>query len=118
MVVNPFEFQQARVKQVLFKSQLRSMLYGVREPDAALFSLRDNPVQQWLESVVKPQFGQQPQVRDIERALQQMLAAGQGLVARHGRGQVEEARAGLQEVNTYAERIDGLLTELERGIAA
>ena len=95
MDVNPFEFQQARVKQVLFKSQLRSVLYGVREPDAALFSLRDNPVQHWRNTVVKPQFGQRPPVGDIERALQQVLAAGQGLVAQHGCSQVEEARAVL-----------------------
>jgi hypothetical protein len=37
MALSSLDFQQARIKQVLFKSRLRSVLYGVREADAALF---------------------------------------------------------------------------------
>ena len=37
---NSLDFQQARIKQILFKSQLRSVLYGVREADEAFFRRR------------------------------------------------------------------------------
>ena len=46
MPLSSFDFQQARVKQVLFKSRLRSVLYGVREAEPALFSLADTPLNQ------------------------------------------------------------------------
>ena len=64
MDITALDFQQARIKQVLFKSRLRSVLYGVREAEPALFSLRENPLGQWLEAVVKPKYGTRPEVQD------------------------------------------------------
>ena len=74
MEISAFDIQQARVKQVLFKSRLRSVLYGVRAADPALFSRPDNPLGQWLDAVVKPRYGHHPEVREIETTLQQLLA--------------------------------------------
>ena len=48
MPLSSFDFQQARVRPVLYKSQLRSVLYGVRETEPALFSLANNPLNQWV----------------------------------------------------------------------
>jgi hypothetical protein len=118
MDITTLDFQQARIKQVLFKSRLRSVLYGVREPDAALFSLSDNPLGQWLHTVVKPKYGAYPEVREIERAIQGMLDAGQKLVKQYQRGQIEESRAGLDQVDVYAAQIERLLQSLERTTAA
>jgi hypothetical protein len=115
MPLTPFDFQQARVKQVLFKSRLRSVLYGVREPEPALFSLTDNPLGQWLQTALKPQLGTRPEVYELERTLQQMLRTGQDLATRYQRGQIEEARAGLDQVNSYANHIETLLHTLEQG---
>ncbi|GAB3589515.1 hypothetical protein [Hymenobacter daeguensis] len=115
MPLTPFDFQQARVKQVLFKSRLRSVLYGVREAEPALFSLAENPLGQWLQTSLKPQLGARPEVSELERTLQQMLRTGQDLAARYQRGQIEEARAGLDQVNDFADRIEALLHTLEQG---
>jgi hypothetical protein len=115
MPLTPFDFQQARVKQVLFKSRLRSVLYGVREPEPALFSLTENPLGQWLQTALKPQLGTRPEVYELERTLQQMLRTGQDLATRYQRGQIEEARAGLDQVNGYANHIETLLHTLEQG---
>jgi hypothetical protein len=113
MPLTSFDFQQARVKQVLFKSRLRSVLYGVREADPTLFSLTENPLSQWVQSVMKPQMGSSPAVRELERTVQQMLRTGQDLAARYGRGQIEEARAGLDQINAFADQIDEQLLNLE-----
>jgi hypothetical protein len=118
MPLTSFDFQQARVKQVLFKSRLRSVLYGVREAEPALFSLAENPLGQWLQSSLKPQLGTQPAVRELEQVLQQMLRTGQDLATRYQRGQIEEARAGLDQVNSYADRIEALLHTLEQNAMA
>ncbi|TGE27933.1 hypothetical protein [Hymenobacter metallicola] len=114
MDITTLDFQQARIKQVLFKSRLRSVLYGVREADSSLFSLRDNPLAQWLQTVVKPKYGARPEVLEIERALQNMLSTSQKLATQYQRGHIEESRAGLEQVDVYANQIEKLLQQLER----
>lgn len=114
MNLTALDFQQARVKQVLFKSRLRSVLYGVREAEPGLFALGENPLGQWLEAVLKPRYGHRAEVAGIERQLRQMLDAGQALVRQYQRGELEQARAGLEIIERHAEQIDQLLTQLEK----
>lgn len=114
--LSSLDFQQARIKQVLFKSRLRSVLYGVRDADAALLSRTDNPLGQWLDAVVKPRYGARPEVAQLEAALQRQLDAGRELLRLHQRGQLEEARVGLENIDTHAARIDELLRALEQAV--
>jgi hypothetical protein len=116
MTLSTFDFQQARVKQVLFKSRLRSVLYGVREAEASLFSPTDSPLGQWIQTVLKPSQGPRPEVREAERLLQQMLHTGQDLTTRYQRGQIEEARAGLDQINKQADQIDAVLLSLQHSL--
>ncbi|TGE15777.1 CZB domain-containing protein [Hymenobacter elongatus] len=116
MPLSPFDFQQARVKQVLFKSRLRSVLYGVREAEPALFAYAENPLGQWIQTVLKPEFGNQPAVRELENTLQHMLSTGQDLANRYQRGLIEEARAGLDQVNAFADQIETQLLSLESSL--
>jgi hypothetical protein len=116
MALSKLDFQQARIKQVLFKSRLRSVLYGVREADASLLSMAENPFGQWLATVVKPLYNTRPEVRALEQTLQATLDAGQALVAQYQRGQIEEARTGLSTINDYADKMEELLQSLEKAI--
>jgi hypothetical protein len=118
MDIDSLDFQQARIKQVVFKSRLRSVLYGVREPDAALFSLRDNPFGQWVQTTLVQRLGLTSEVRRIERVLEQMLSHGHDLVRAYQQGRIEFARAGLERIDTYAAEIEGLLLQLEQRNAA
>ena len=115
MELTALDFQQARVKQVLFKSRLRSVLYGVREAEPNLFALQENPLGQWLNTVLKPQYGTRPEVATIERLIRQMLDTGQALVRQHQRGEMEQARTGLEQIERQATEIDKLLTHIEKG---
>jgi hypothetical protein len=116
MALSKLDFQQARIKQVLFKSRLRSVLYGVREAEPSLFSVAENPFGQWLTTVVKPLYNTRPEVRALEQTLQATLDAGQALVAQYKRGQIEEARTGLSAVNSYADEMETLLQSLEKAV--
>jgi len=118
MDINSLDFQQARIKQVVFKSRLRSVLYGVREPDPSLFSPQDNPFGQWLATTLVPRFGPLPAVRTLERTFHQMLLHGQDLVRAYQQGRIEYARAGLEQVETYAAQIDALLQQIEANSGA
>ncbi|MCI1186329.1 hypothetical protein MON38_02780 [Hymenobacter sp. DH14] len=113
MALSSFDFQQARVKQVLFKSRLRSVLYGVREAEPTLFSYADNALGQWIQTSLRPELGNLPAVHELERTVQQMLRTGQDLATRYQRGQIEEARTGLDQINTYADQIEAQLVNLE-----
>jgi hypothetical protein len=112
MDFNTLDFQQARIKQILFKSQLRSVLYGVREADDALFSPQGNALGQWLSDVVKPRYPARPEVREAERLLQQMLNTGRELVTQYRRGQIEESRRGLSQIDGFGEQFVALLQRL------
>ena len=109
---NSLDFQQARIKQILFKSQLRSVLYGVREADDALFSPQGNALGQWLSTVIKPKFPLRAEVREAERLLQDMLRTGQDLAAQYRRGQIEEARQGLTQIDRIGEQLVTVLQKL------
>jgi hypothetical protein len=115
MDINTLDFQQARIKQILFKSQLRSVLYGVREADDALFSPQSNALGQWLGAVVTPKYPGRPEVREAERLLQQMLSTGRDLAAQYGRGQIEEARRGLTQIDRVGEQLVTVLQKLGKG---
>lgn len=112
---NSLDFQQARIKQILFKSQLRSVLYGVRAPDDALFSPQGNALGQWLSDVIKPKFPLRPEVREAERLLQDMLRTARGLATQYGRGQIEEARQGLTQIDRIGEQLVAVLQKLGQG---
>lgn len=114
MDINTLDFQQARIKQVLFKSRLRSVLYGVREPEDSLFVLRENPLGQWLYTVVKPKYSGFPEVRTIELTMQTMLDTGRDLVRLYQRDKIEEARTGLEKIEQFAAQIEALLLQLEQ----
>jgi hypothetical protein len=112
MDVTTLDFQQARIKQILFKSQLRSVLYGVRVADEALFSPKGNALGQWLNDVIKPKYPMRPEVREAERLLQDMLRTGRDLAAQYGRGQIEEARNGLTQIDRIGEQLIAVLQKL------
>jgi hypothetical protein len=116
MPLTSFDFQQARVKQVLFKSRLRSVLYGVREAEPSLFTPHENPLGQWIETTLHPQHGSRPEVRELDHTMRQMLRTGQDLTTRYQRGQIEEARTGLDRIDAFANQIELLLLSLERGL--
>ena len=112
---NFLDFQQARIKQILFKSQLRSVLYGVREADDALFSPQGNALGQWLSTVIKAKFPLRAEVREAERLLQDMLRTGHDLAAQYRRGQIEEARLGLTQIDRIGEQLVEVLQKLGQG---
>ena len=65
-----------------------------------------------------PRFGLSPEIRAMERLLHQMLQRGHELVRYYQQGRIEQARAGLGQVEAYAASIDQVLRQLEQRSAA
>ena len=106
------DIQQASIKLVLFKSQLRSVLYGVRPFEEALLSPRSNPFGEWLATVGRSRYGTEA-LLDVEQAHQQLLMTARDLVSRYQRGQIQDARSYLSQIDATSEQILALLTGLE-----
>ena len=106
------DFQQARIKQILYKSQLRSVLYGVREADEALFSAQGSALGQWLSTEVKPRYPGHPEVREAERLLQQLFSTGRELAAQYRQGHIDESRQGLSRIDRIGEELVAVLQRL------
>ena len=60
-----------------------------------------------------PQHDTHPDVRTLAHTGRQMLRTGQDLATRYQRGQIEEARTGLDQINAYADQIEVQLVNLE-----
>ena len=112
MDLTTLDLQQARIKQILFKSQLRSVLYGVREADEAMFSLQKNALGLWLSTEVKPRYPGRPEVREAERLLLQLLSTGRELATQYRQGQIDEARQGLTRIERVGEELVAVLQQL------
>jgi hypothetical protein len=118
MEYSSFDFQQARVKQVLFKSQLRSVLYGVKEPDSDFFSPRHSPFGVWLHTVGRASYGNLTEVRELEQQLGALLRVAKDLYALYQQGKIEEARSSLNQIDPYNDKITALLQQMEQNAKA
>lgn len=106
------DFQQASIKLVLFKSQLRSVLYGVRQFEEALLSPDGNPFGEWLTMVGRPRYGSQG-LRAVEQAHRLLLQTANDLIRRYQRGELEAARGYMTQIDAVANQIMNLLGKLE-----
>jgi hypothetical protein len=107
------EFQGAIFRHVLFKSRLRSILYGAREADDALFTLNDTPLGQWLYLTVRPKYGSSPQFAEIEGLLLSMLNTARIMVSHCTGEKISVSRQSLERIDVCYTRIERLLADLE-----
>ncbi|RPD50296.1 hypothetical protein DNI29_05735 [Hymenobacter sediminis] len=112
------DFESASVKHLLFKSKLRSFLYGngtsegpIRDPQACIFG-------QWITNRALTDYGHLPESRELDRVHTQIHLEANRLMDLHQSGHQEEAIAGLSEINKMANRITELLRTMEEKLRA
>jgi hypothetical protein len=112
------DFDSALVKHLLFKSKLRSFLYGsgiseapIRDPNVCIFG-------QWINDKVLKQYGYLPESHELNRVHISMHHVANRLMDLHQQGLQEQAIAGLAEVNFLADRITELLRTIQQQLRA
>jgi hypothetical protein len=112
------DFDSALVKHLLFKSKLRSFLYGsgiseapIRDPEACIFG-------QWITNVVMKKYAHIPESQEMNRQHIKIHQEANRLMDLQQQGQQEQAIAGLSEVNYLADQLTQLLRTLEQKIRA
>ncbi len=108
------DFEQAKARHLLFKSRLRSILYDLEVDEAPVLSHHECGVGKWIYGHALTAYGHLPQMKELERVHADIHTSARRLVQLYRAGQVQQARAGLSEMEQIADRLVGLLDQLER----
>ena len=107
------DFEAALVKHMLFKSKLRSFLFGsstnqapIRDPHACSFG-------RWIAERALTTYGHLPESRELDRLHVQIHQTANRLMDLHQQGHSDEAISGLVEVNAIADQITRLMRTME-----
>ncbi|HEX8516684.1 MAG TPA: PAS domain S-box protein [Bacteroidia bacterium] len=107
------DFELAKTKHLLFKSKLRSILYGVEVDEVPVLSHFECTVGKWIYDHALHAYGHHKEVHELERVHEKIHTSARRLVELYRKGNVEEARSGLGEMESVADSLVALLTALE-----
>lgn len=106
------DFQQLRIKHILYKSKVRSVVYGGTFEES--FFSPAGPVEQWFQGVGLARYGHLPEMRALLQAHQQLNATALQLISLYRRGQIDQAHTDLKMIEQKSEQFLADLSALER----
>ncbi len=109
------DFQQLRIKHILYKSKVRSVLYGGTH-DAAFFSQLD-PISLWFRTVGNERYSQEPELHELLRVHQELGQAADVVFSLYKSGRIDQAHEGLESIDAKSEQFLSLLSKLEDRLA-
>ncbi|MDQ3047452.1 MAG: CZB domain-containing protein [Bacteroidota bacterium] len=104
------DFEQARAKHILFKSRLRSILYGIELDETPVLSHYECNVGKWIYNHALRAYGHLTEMVELEKVHAEIHSSARRLVTLYKDGKVEQARLGLQEMENVADHLVELLT--------
>ena len=110
------DFQQLRIKHILYKSKVRSVLYG-GVFDEAFFS-PGGPLALWFKGIGLNRYGQYPEMQDLFQIHQEINAASLQLIGIYQRGQIDKAHNDLKLIDHKSEQFLDILSRLDQKLAS
>jgi hypothetical protein len=110
------DFETAKRKHLLFKSQLRSILYGVETDVVPVMSEFECGVGKWIYNHALHTYSKIPEVRVLERVHADLHAIARELVKLYNEDKKELARAGLIRIEETANKLIILLDTIEKKV--
>lgn len=112
--MNPvqLDIQQLRIKHILFKSKLRSVLYGGNYDDS--FFSEKGPVEQWFATVGRQKYNGIVQIRELYRLHQELNMQARALISLYQINKIDEAHDGLRSIDQLSGRFLSLLEQVEQ----
>ena len=107
------DFDAALIKHLLFKSKLRSYLYGQETNEVPLRDPRQCSLGQWIAQRALGPYRHLPESRELAAVHEQIHRVANRLMDLHQQGQTEEALAGLSQVQPLADQITTLLQTMQ-----
>jgi PAS domain-containing protein len=107
------DFDQAKAKHLLFKSRLRSILYGIEVDEGPVVSHFECAVGKWIYDHALKDFGHIKEVSELEKVHAELHLTAKRLVELYRNGKIEESRLGLNEIENIAAKLVFLLDLIE-----
>lgn len=111
MEIAQLDFQQLRIKHILGKSKVRSMLYGGTF-DEAFFS-PSGPVNSWFETVGKIRYRNEPELNLLLLLQKEINLTANSLHGLYRRGEIDRAHDGLKDIEKLSDKFLEHLKQLE-----
>jgi hypothetical protein len=107
------EFESATVKHILFKSKVKSYLYGAATDLEPIVNYRVCSFGQWIYERGIPLFGQLPEMRELEIVHKEIHDFASYLVELKQKNQTDKALDELPNLEAKANEIFGLLKRVQ-----
>ncbi|RNI23586.1 CZB domain-containing protein [Rufibacter latericius] len=105
------DLQQLRIKLILFKSKVRSAVYG-GTPDEEFFS-SSGPVSQWFRTIGAVRYSHLAEYSAMAKIFKELQTTAAHLIGLYRSGKIEEAHEGLQNIDKLSEQLTRLISALE-----
>lgn len=106
------DFQQLRIKHILYKSKVRAMLYGGTYDDT--FFSQVGPVGQWFATTGKPKYAHEPELSTLHDIQLELNRKAAEMHRQYKAGQIDEANDGLKTIEKKSDTFLEILSQLER----
>jgi PAS domain S-box-containing protein len=113
MDLTKLDFDQARTKHLLFKTKLRSILYGAEVDQAPVLSEQECGLGKWIYGHALEKYGHIPEMHDLEKIHFKIHECARNLVGLYTAGEVDAARAGLPNMEIIADNVVALISVIE-----
>ncbi|MBE9464675.1 PAS domain S-box protein [Dyadobacter subterraneus] len=107
------DFERAKAKHILFKTRLRSMLYGAETDESSVTSHHECEVGKWIYNHALEKYGDIPEMHDLEKVHHKIHDCANELINLYKNGEVEKAREGLTSMEFIAGNLTTLLSVVE-----
>ena len=107
------DFERAKAKHLLFKTNLRSYLYGLPVDETELTNHKDCAVGKWVYNFALAKYGHISEMHDLEKVHQKLHIYALELVGLYKNGDVEKAREGLATIELIASNLTTLLSVIQ-----
>ncbi|UOQ65281.1 CZB domain-containing protein [Hymenobacter volaticus] len=108
------DFESGMVKHLLFKSKLRSYLYGSKINQGPIRDPLQCALGHWIQDRALGAYAHLPESRELDRLHRHIHQEANRLMDMHDRGQTEQALAGLGAVEKLADHITAMMRTMEQ----
>ena len=112
MAADSNEFEQARIKHLLFKSKLRAILLGAKIEEGPVLSEHECPFGQWMQTYLLKACAEFPELKEMERLHTEMHREARLVVKQYHAGN-EPSEDSLAKIEQMGQQVMGMLDALE-----
>jgi PAS domain S-box-containing protein len=112
------DFEKAKARHLLFKTRLRSILYGADIDETPVISHLECSLGQWIYDHALKIYGHIPEIIELEKVHMEIHDYARELVLLYKSGEVDEAQSGFMRIELIANRLISLLSVAEFKIKA